>query len=184
MKKIITTVVIMLGLVVGVSNVASATRPSDPEPETYFLETSHEVACGATTITLHNVSPWLYRVLVETSTDGTTWTRTTDLNGAAIVPGVIEVDNRGEAPDDQTGTYTVTFGEDTGDHLVRYRVSSGTESDLYVGLPVGEWTEFTVTTDCEEPQDDEQQDDEPESDEPESDAPPATPAPASPTFTG
>lgn len=31
----------------------------------YYLETSHQTTCGQITISLRNVSPWMYRVLIE-----------------------------------------------------------------------------------------------------------------------
>lgn len=121
------------------------------ETPTNYLETSNEVQCGSVDITLHNVSPWLYRVLIETETSPDVWERvdgTVSGDGVYAAEGVLMVDNRGDAPDDQTGTYTVTFPEDTGVHNVRYKVSSGAESDLYVGLPVGEFTTVAVQSDC------------------------------------
>jgi hypothetical protein len=105
------------------------------EPQ-YYLQTSHVVECGLAKITLRNVSPWIYPVTVEV--DGV----------ASYGP---TVDNRGDAPDDQTATREITFPEDSGQHTVRYRVAAGSESDLYNGLAVGEWTEFTVESDCEQP---------------------------------
>ena len=38
--------------------------------------------------------------------------------------------------------------KDSGVHTVRYRVQAGSENRLYRGLPVGEWTQFTVESDC------------------------------------
>lgn len=105
------------------------------------LETWHTVECGTATIYLRNVSPWIYPV-----------THTVD--GGAEAYGPV-VDNRtdgglGGPQKDQTGSKTFTFGEDTGVHTIAYVVKAGSENDLYVGLPVGEWTEFTVESDCQE----------------------------------
>jgi hypothetical protein len=112
----------------------------EEEPE-YYLETSHETECGAITITLRNVSPWIYPV--SYSTDGST----PDANGPNYGP---VVDNRGDAPDDQTKSKTLTFTEDQGGGTVtvKYVVAAGTESDLYVGKSVGEVTTVVVDTDC------------------------------------
>ena len=120
----------------------------DPEPAVYSLTTSHAAQCGAVTITLKNDSPWLYRVLVEVKGDDG-WERAPadEGNPAMMAPGVFGSDNRGKEPS-STVSYTVEFAEDSGDQKVRYRVSSGTESDLYVGLPVGEFTKVSVATDC------------------------------------
>lgn len=129
-----------------------AEEPEEPEEPVYFLTTSHVAVCGELSISLRNVSPWLYRVLIETETAPGVWERVDGtVSGAGIyaAKGVLMVDNRGDAPDDQTGTYTVTFPEDSGTHNVRYKVSSGAEQDLYVGLPVGEFTTTTVESDCE-----------------------------------
>lgn len=125
------------------------------ETPKYFLQTSHATTCGQVTISLRNVSPWLYRVLIEEKV-GNNWVRVGASTGDPkwqAAPGVMIVDNRGEAPDDQTGSYIVQFAEDSGNGLreVRYRVSSGAEADLYVGLPVGEFTHVQVDTDCLSP---------------------------------
>jgi hypothetical protein len=113
-------------------------------PTQYYLSTSHLVACGAITITLRNVSPWVYPV--SYSTDGTT----PDALGPNYGP---VVNNSGVAPDDQTGTKTLTFTEDQngGTVTVKYVVAAGTESDLYKNLPVGQVTTVVVDTDCKEP---------------------------------
>lgn len=105
----------------------------DPQPE-YFLETSHTVSCGTATITLRNVSPWIYPVSYRV--DGGDWQY-----------GPV-VDNRGDAPDDQTASKTFTFAEDSGTHTIEYVIKAGSEADLYVGLPVGEITTITVDSDC------------------------------------
>jgi hypothetical protein len=122
------------------SKVFKVDCPSTEEPE-YYLETSHETECGAITITLRNVSPWIYPV--SYSTDGST----PDANGPNYGP---VVDNRGDAPDDQTKSKTLTFTEDQGGGTVtvKYVVAAGTESDLYVGKSVGEVTTVVVDTDC------------------------------------
>lgn len=118
-----------------------ASEPCIPEPGPNFLETSHTVQCGVATITLRNVSPWIYPVSVE-------------IDGVHSYGPV--VDNRtdggfGGPQKDQSATRTITFDEDSGLHTVRYRVQAGSESDLYQGKPVGQWTEFTVESDCIEP---------------------------------
>lgn len=132
-----------------------AAPPVDPPTEpVYELTTSHVAECGTVSISLRNVSPWLYRVLIETETAPGVWERVDGtVSGAGIyaAKGVLMVDNRGDAPDDQTGTYAVTFPEDSGTHAVRYKVSSGAEADLYAGLPVGEFTTVTVESDCQPP---------------------------------
>ncbi|HET8926397.1 MAG TPA: hypothetical protein VFN24_01030 [Microbacterium sp.] len=133
---------------------AVSIAPLEVAPEPY-LETSNELQCGSVDVTLHNVSPWLYRVLIETETSPGVWERVDGtVSGAGIyaAEGVLMVDNRGDASDDQTGTYTVTFPEDSGVHNVRYKVSSGAEADLYVGLPVGEFTTVQVESDCVAPE--------------------------------
>lgn len=116
-----------------------------PDP-VYVLNTSHVIgSCDApSTIALENDSPWFYRVLIEVSNDdGTTWVREPSSTDG-VVPGVLVVQGN------ETGTYAFTFPEDSGEWLVRYKVSSGAESDLYKDLPVGEFTTFAVTdTDCE-----------------------------------
>ena len=107
-------------------------------PGDNFLESSHTVTCGSATITLRNVSPWIYPMTVQ-------------IDGVTSYGPV--VDNRTDGglsgpQKDQTRTRTINFAEDTGTHTVRYRVEAGSENKLYKGLPVGEWTEFTVESDC------------------------------------
>ena len=100
-----------------------------------YIETSHTVGCATASVTLHNHSPWVYPVSVV-------------VDGGTSTYGPV-VNNLGAASNDQSGTKNWTFSEDSGTHTIKYRVDAGTESDLYNGLPVGEWTEFTVETDCE-----------------------------------
>lgn len=107
------------------------------------LETSHTVGCvdgvATVTITLRNVSPWIYPVSVEI--DGVhSYGPTVDNRTNGTLSGPQQ---------DQSRTRTITFAEDSGDHTVRYRVDAGSENSLYRGLPVGEWTEITVNTDCQ-----------------------------------
>ena len=109
-----------------------------------FIETSDVVACGQITITLHNVSPWIYPVSV--STDGST----PNANGPLYGP---VVDNRtggqlNGPQKDATGSKTYTFPEDSGVHIVKYVVNAGSESDLWNGKPVGTVTTRTVQSDC------------------------------------
>lgn len=108
----------------------------------HLLESSHTVGpeCGIATITLRNVSPWIYPMSVEIKKGDGEWVHSY---------GPV-VDNRtgGELSGpqkDETRTRTLTFNPGSGTHTVRYRVQAGSEKDLYVGLPVGEWTYFTVT---------------------------------------
>lgn len=117
-----------------------------------FLETAHSTeVCGQATISFRNASPWLYRVLIEEKNAQGEWVRVASSNPVSIwevVPGVMMIDNRGEATDDRTGTYTVQYGEDSGVRELRYKVSSGTEADLYASLPVGQFTSVFVDTNC------------------------------------
>lgn len=117
-----------------------------------FLETSHSTeVCGQATISFRNASPWLYRVLIEEKNSQGDWVRVASSSPASsweVVPGVMMIDNRGEATDDRTGTYTVQYGEDSGVRELRYKVSSGTEADLYASLPVGQFTSVFVDTNC------------------------------------
>lgn len=123
------------------------------------ISTSHTATCGVGKITLDSFNPWLYRVLIEEEVAPGVWQRVAaDPNAASNpvmypTPGVLVVDNRTgtsvNGPQKRTiGTYTVLFAEDSGTHNLRYKVSSGTERDLYVGLPIGEYTYFTVESDC------------------------------------
>lgn len=109
----------------------------------YYLVTSNEVACGEIKISLRNVSPWIYAV--SYSTDGST----PNADGPKFGP---VVDNRGEYPDDQTKTKTLTFTEDEngGSITVKYVVAVGSESDLYKNLPVGQVTTVVVDTNCKD----------------------------------
>lgn len=123
----------------------------------HYLQTSHQKACGQITISLRNVSPWMYRVLIEEKNDNGDWVRVGATTGDTkwqAAPGVMIVNNLGNAPDDQTGTYTVQYDEDAGNGVreVRYKVSSGAEDDLYLNLPVGTFQTVTVYTDCVEPE--------------------------------
>lgn len=118
----------------------------------YFLETYHDTSmCGQITVSLRNASPWLYRVLIEEKGSGGEWNRVASSSPYSpweVVPGVLEVDNRGnDIPDDRTGFYTVSYPEHSGDHEVRYKVSSGTESDLYDGA-LGQYTYVNANADC------------------------------------
>lgn len=103
-----------------------------------FIETSHVQYCGGVDITLRNVSPWIYPTSVEI--DGVhSYGPTVDNRTNGTLTGPVQ---------DQSRTRSITFEEDSGTHEVRYRVQAGTEKDLYVGLPVNEWTTVTVETDC------------------------------------
>lgn len=130
--------------ILGTIGMAGLASTASAVTSDYYVTTSDEVQCGSITITLHNVSPWIYPV--SYSTDGTTPTA----NGPKYGP---VVDNRGDAPDDQTGTKTLTFAEDFngGEVTVKYVVAAGSEKDLYVGLSVGEVKTVTVNTDCVAP---------------------------------
>lgn len=111
--------------------------PAEANPERY-LATSFTKQCGSATITLRNVSPWIYPV--STEIDGVaSYGPTVDNRTNGGLSGPVK---------DQSVTRTISFPEDTGDHTVRYRVAAGSESDLYKGLPVGEWTTFTVSSNC------------------------------------
>lgn len=109
------------------------------DPDCYKVETSNEVTCGQITLTLRNVSPWIYPLTV-------------DVDGTQSYGPV--VDNRtggklnGPAKD-TTATRVITFPEDSGVHTVKYRVDAGTEDSLYKSLPVGEWTTLTVESNCQ-----------------------------------
>lgn len=119
--------------------------PAMAQEQPNFIETSHTVACGQVQITLRNVSPWIYPVSVEIDgvhSYGPTVDNRTDSNGDG------RVDLSGPQQD-RSSTRTITFAEDTGVHTVRYRVAAGTESDLYRNLPVGQWTEVQVDSDCQ-----------------------------------
>jgi LPXTG-motif cell wall-anchored protein len=105
-----------------------------------YIETSHTLACGTTTITLHNVSPWIYPVSVY-------------IDGATAPSYGPTLDNRTngqlDGPQkDATKSRTITFPEDTGVHTVSFVVNAGSESDLYRNLPVGTMTTYTVQSDC------------------------------------
>lgn len=113
----------------------------------HFLETSNTVECGVVTITLRNVSPWIYPVSVVI--DGTH----ADAYGSPTFSYGPTVDNRTNGTltgpqKDVSKTRTITFPEDSGVHTVSYRVAAGTERDLYQNKPVGEWTDLTVQSDC------------------------------------
>lgn len=108
-----------------------------------YIETSHEVTCGSVTVTLHNVSAWIYPVSFV-------------VDGGTMQYGAT-VDNRTEGgmsgpAKDASNSKTFTFAEDSGVHTVAYRVQAGSESDLYKNKPVGEWTPVTVQSDCILPQ--------------------------------
>jgi hypothetical protein len=113
--------------------------PEPEEPAPYNISTSHVQACGTATITLVNNSPWIYPVSFI-------------VDGGEMQYGAT-VDNRGNTDLNPTGTNskTFTFEEDSGTHTIAYRVQAGTESDLYNGLPVGEWTTLTIESDCVTP---------------------------------
>ncbi len=138
-----------VGTYVKTEGVPPAWQQDDPKSPCYngpkFLESGHEQACGVLTIWLRNVSPWIYPMSVEV------WNPDTEAWVHSYGP---VVDNRTNGAlngpiKDQTGTRTLTFPEDSGTHLVRYRVQAGSENNLYIGKPVGEWTTLTIETDCE-----------------------------------
>ena len=111
------------------------TRDAKPGECQFYLETSATAECGSVTVSLTNHSPWIYPLSV--SVDG----------GPFYYIG--SVDNRGTNPNHQTGTWTIDFAEDSGEHTVQYKVAAGTESDLYNGQPAGETRSITTTTNCE-----------------------------------
>lgn len=128
-----------------VEHPAVVCEPDEEEPPVVIsnsITTSHTVGCvdgvATVTITLRNVSPWIYPTSVE-------------IDGVHSYGPT--VDNRTDGgldgpQKDQSKTRTITFAEDSGDHTVRYRVQAGSENSLYLGKSVGEWTEFTVDSDC------------------------------------
>lgn len=117
-------------------------------PTPNSITTSHVQYCGAVDITLRNVSPWIYPVSVVIDgvhSYGPTVDNRTDTNGDG------KLDLNGPQKD-ASKTRTITFPEDSGIHTVSYRVDAGSENKLYKGLPVGEWTELTIDSDCIPPQ--------------------------------
>lgn len=118
-----------------------------PVPNQLFLSHTEPVCAEnggvSLTITLRNVSPWIYPTSVEI--DGVhSYGPTVDnrTNGGLNGP-----------QKDQSATRTITFAEDSGSHTVRYRIQAGSENQLYIGKPVGEWTNINVdTTDCITPE--------------------------------
>lgn len=133
-----------IGMTVATLAVTTTTASAVP----HFIESSHVQSCRSVDITLHNVSPWIYPMSVETDgvhTYGPTVDNRTDMNGDGDVTDPIDLSGPQK---DQIRTRTITFPEDSGTHTVRYRVQAGTEDDLYKNLPVGTWTELTIETDC------------------------------------
>ena len=144
-KRTLLALAASLGMTV--ATLAATTTTASAAP--HFIETSHVQYCGGVDITLRNVSPWIYPVSVEIDgvhSFGPTVDNRSDMNGDGDNTDV-PIDLTGPQKD-QSSTRTITFPEDSGTHTVRYRVRAGTENDLYVGLPVGEWTELTIETDC------------------------------------
>lgn len=120
----------------------ATTIPVVPGPN--YIETSYTVACGTTTITLHNVSPWIYPVSVY-------------VDGATTPSYGPTVDNRTDGglsgpQKDATKSRTITFPEDSGAHTVSFVVNAGSENDLYMNLPVGTMTTYSVGSDCIPPE--------------------------------
>lgn len=124
---------------------ASAAHADDE----YFVTTSHVVSADKTTIsiTLESFNPWIYPTSVE-------------VNGVHSYGPT--VDNRtggtlSGPPKLGSATRTITFECGT-ENVVRYRVDAGSERDLYVGLPVGEWTEVHLNPVCPTEDDGEEED--------------------------
>lgn len=114
-------------------------EPEVPVTVPNALYLNHDVVCGSVTVTLRNVSPWIYPV-------------TFVVDGGAPQYGAT-VDNRTngklDGPQkDQSNSKTFTFDEDSGTHTVAYRIDAGSEKNLYVGTPLNEWTTVEVDTDC------------------------------------
>lgn len=147
MKKAIALVAAVVLAGGGALAVVSPAQAAGPN----FLETSNTVECGKATITLRNVSPWIYPVSViidgphvdgftsPTHSFGPTVDNRAIVNGVRVLNGPQQ---------DVSATRTITFPEDSGTHTVSYRVAAGTENSLYRNKPVGEWTDLTVETDC------------------------------------
>ena len=51
--------------VVAIVGIVSAPTAVQAAPGDNFLESSHTVSCGKATVTLRNVSPWIYPMSVE-----------------------------------------------------------------------------------------------------------------------
>lgn len=103
-----------------------------------FIETSHVQYCGGVDVTLHSVNPWIYPTSVVI--DGVhSYGPTVDNRTGGTLSGPQK---------DATKTRTITFPEDSGTHTVSYRVDAGSENTLYVGLPVGTWTDLVIETNC------------------------------------
>ncbi len=124
-----------------VTTTTATTIPVVPGPN--YIETSYTASCGTTTITLHNVSPWIYPVSV--------WIDGVHSYGPTV-------DNRTNPPrldgpqKDATKSRTITFLEDSGVHTVSFVVNAGSENDLYMNLPVGTMTTYSVGSDCIPPE--------------------------------
>lgn len=120
-----------------------------------FLQTYHDATvCGQISITLRNVSAWIYPV--SYSTDGTE----PNANGPKYGP---VVDNRTDTNGDGkldlngpikdvSGTKILVFEEDEngGTVTVKYVVAAGSEDELYKNLPVGQVTTVVIDTDCKD----------------------------------
>ena len=152
---------LVVAAVLGIAAAPSAAGAQAP-PE-YFLETSHSVGeCGVATITLRNVSPWVYGVTVlldGAQYAGTDYNLTVN-NGTPASPGPTDSDS--------SRSLDIPVPDDSGTHTIEYRVAYGSENSLYLGLPVGTPTSFTfdacvteveTTTPTTEPDDPDEPDD-------------------------
>ncbi len=110
-----------------------------------YIETSHVLTANGVDITLRNVSPWIYPTSVKIdgvhSYGPTVDNRTdTDGNGSLDLNGPQK---------DASKTRSIAFDACSGDHTVSYRVDAGSEMDLYKNLPVGTWTDLSITAPCD-----------------------------------
>ena len=135
----------------------SPSPTTTPEPNCEELENceqeetlnmSSNVSCGEVNLRFSNYTPWFfsadYRVDSQTGSDDA-YSNITIQNGPHAGTLFGQRFNIVDLLPGSTEQRTVNFTEDSGSHLVEYRIFRGAENDLYL-----DWESVNVESDCEE----------------------------------
>lgn len=126
----------------------------DPEPEVTKPYANHVKACGKVTLNFFgaNIRPnaddfWVfdYREDSEPYLTESPWKGLPFNSSSPLFPGSFDYRwNLVSIVNDGTDSVTLTYPEDSGDHLVEYRLAEGVEQDYYF-----DWVSVDVDSDCE-----------------------------------
>lgn len=122
-------------------------RPTESCDQEKTLRMKSEVSCGEVQLRFTNYTPWFfsadYRVDSESGTDDA-YSNITIQNGPNAGKLFGQRFNIVNLAPQSTQQRTINFAEDSGNHLVEYRIFRGAENDYYL-----DWESVNVESDCE-----------------------------------